>query len=126
VPVSPGGEKQIHWEVQADCKKVPPGEPVDIIYEHVSPGLFVREGSGSATLAFDVELETVELNRWLLLPTGKEYRTFKLIRYEWGKPDTVENVKLVTEYLADDFTILAFKLLALKPGYTYELTWYYR
>ena len=27
---------------------------------------------------------------------------------------------------SNDFTILAFKLLALKAGYTYELTWFYR
>ena len=49
-----------------------------------------------------------------------------MIRYETGKPEATENVKLVTEYLADDSTILAFKLLALKPGYTYEITWFYR
>jgi hypothetical protein len=35
-------------------------------------------------------------------------------------------VKVVTEYLGDDYTILAFKLLALKAGYTYEITWFYR
>jgi len=35
-------------------------------------------------------------------------------------------VKIVSEYLADDYTILAFKLLSLKAGYTYELTWLYR
>jgi hypothetical protein len=33
---------------------------------------------------------------------------------------------LPTSFVADDFTIFAFKLLALKPGYTYELTWFYR
>jgi hypothetical protein len=60
------------------------------------------------------------------MPQGREYRSFKVIRYEMGKPETAENVKLVTEYLADDFTILAFKLLALKAGYIYEITWFYR
>jgi hypothetical protein len=49
-----------------------------------------------------------------------------LIRYKFGKPETAENVNLVTEYLANDFTILAFKLLALKAGYTYEISWSYR
>ena len=29
---------------------------------------------------------------------------------------------IVTEFLAEDYTILAFKLLALKPGYTYEVS----
>jgi len=120
------GDRQVHWQAGADFRKVPAGESVDIIYEHMSPGRFLREGPGSTTLAFDVELETVELTRWLLLPKGREYRTFQLIRYPTGKPEAAENVKLVTEFLADDYTILAFKLLALKAGFTYEITWYYR
>jgi hypothetical protein len=121
-----GGEKRVHFEVGADFTKVPVGQAVDLIYEHQSPGLFLRDGVGSTTLAFDVEAETVELSRWLLLPQGKQYRSFQVIRYEFGNPDTAENVNLVTEYLADDFSILAFKLLALKGGYTYEITWSYR
>jgi predicted acylesterase/phospholipase RssA len=119
-------EKLVHWEIGADFAKVPRGDSVDLIYEHLSPGLFLRDGVGSTTLAFDVEAETVELTRWLLLPRGEEYRSFQIIRYETGKPQTTEEVKVVTEYLAEDFTILAFKLLALKAGYTYELTWFHR
>jgi hypothetical protein len=120
------GEKLAHWEIGVDFQKVPAGDPVDIIYEHSSPGLFLRNGADSTTLTFEVEAETVELTRWLLLPQGREYRSFQLIRYQTGKPDTAESVKVVTEYLAEDYTILAFKLLALKAGYTYELTWSYR
>ncbi len=123
---NPRGEKQVRWEATVDFQKVPDGESLDIIYEHLSPGEFLRHVEGSTTLTFDVEVETAELNRWLLLPQGKEYRSFNLIRYETGKPDAVEQVRLVTEYLADDYSILAFKLLSLKAGYTYELTWYYR
>ena len=119
------GEKQVRWEAAVDFEKVPAGDTVDIIYEHLSPGEFLRQGDGSTTLTFDVEAETAELSRWLLLPKGKEYRTFHLIRYETGKPGDAENVNVVTEYLAEDSTILAFKLLSLKPGYTYEITWYY-
>ena len=81
---------------------------------------------GSTTLSFAVEAETVEISRWLLLPKGKQYRAFQLIRYETGKPETAEDVEVVTRYVADDFTILAFKMLALKAGYTYEITWFYR
>jgi len=121
-----GGEKQVHWELGVDFRKVPAGDIVDIVYEHISPGLFLREGVDSTTLSFNVEVETVELSRWLLLPQGKEYRTFQLIRYPTGKPEKPENVKIVTEYRAEDSTILAFKLLALKPGYTYEITWFYK
>ena len=123
---SRSGEKLVHWEVGADFRKVPAGDSVDLIYEQFSPGLSLIEGVGSNTLAFDVEAETVELTRWLLLPEGKEYRTFQLIRYQTGQPGTAENVQVATEYLAEDFTILAFKLLSVKAGYTYELTWFYR
>ena len=123
---APGSEGPTHWEVHADFTKVPPGESVDIVYEHMSPGLFVREGNGVVTLAFEVEVETVELTRWLMLPEGRQFRDYRLIRYETGKPESTEEVKVVTRYLAQDNSILAFKLLALKPGYTYELTWFYR
>lgn len=125
-PASPGSEARVRWETHTDFKKIPPGESVDIVYEHISPGLFVIEGKGAATLTFEVETETVELIRWLLLPEGREFHDFRLIRYEMGKPETAEIVKVVTRYLAEDYSILAFKLLALKPGFTYELTWYYR
>jgi hypothetical protein len=47
------------------------------------------------------------------------------VRYEKGKPETMEVFKFATEYLAANYSILAFKLLALEPGYVYELTWYY-
>jgi len=112
--------------VGADFQKVPAGDSVDIVYEHLSPGLFLHEGVGSMGLSFDVETETVKLSRWLLLPQGKEYRSFNLIRYETGKPETAQHVDVVTRYVAEDFTILAFKLLSLKTGYTYEITWFYR
>ncbi len=120
------GEKRVHWEVGTSFQKVPAGDAVDIVYEHISPGTFLRKGAGFATLAFEVEAETVELTRWLLLPQGRQYRTYQLIRYQTGKLETTENVKVVTEYLAKDYTILAFKLLSVEAGYTYEITWFYR
>jgi hypothetical protein len=60
------------------------------------------------------------------LPKGKEYRSFRIVRYQAGKPDTAEAVKIVTEYLAEDSTILAYKLLSVDAGYTYEVTWFYK
>lgn len=120
------GERQVHWEVGVDFRKVPPGDFVDIVYEHTSPGRFLRDGIGSTTMPFEVEVETVEMTRWLLMPQGREYRNFQLIRYPTGKPEAAENIKLVTRFLAEDNTILAFKLLALKPGFTYEITWFYQ
>jgi hypothetical protein len=125
-PVSAPGENLRHWQVGADFQKVPSGATADIVYEHISPGLFLRPGIGSTSMALAIEVETVELSRWLLLPRGREYRTWQLIRYLTGSPEVVESVTPVTEFRSNDYTILAFKLLALKAGYTYELTWFYR
>jgi len=119
------GQRLVHWTVGVDLKRVPPGEVVDLVYEHISPGIFVTEGMSSNTLSYTVEAPTVELTRWLLMPRGKKYKSFQLIRYRTGNPDGAESVKLTTEYLPGDKDILAFKLLALEAGYTYELSWFY-
>jgi predicted acylesterase/phospholipase RssA len=123
---SPDREKLTHWEVGVDFRSVPSDEGAEIIYEHSSPGRFLREGIGSVTMAFDVEVETVELSRWLLMPEGKEYSRYQITRHKIGNPEFPENVRVVTQYVSEDRTILAFKLLGLDPGYTYELTWFYR
>ena len=43
-----------------------------------------------------------------------------------AKPEKVEPVKVVTEYLAEESTILAYKLLSLNADYTHEVTWIYK
>jgi hypothetical protein len=63
---------------------------------------------------------------WALMPAGKEYTDFHIVRHETGTHEKVEPVRVVTEYLASDYTILAFKLLSLKAGYTYEVNWNYK
>jgi len=35
-------------------------------------------------------------------------------------------VRVVTEYLAEQSSIIAFKLLSLDSGYSYEVSWSYR
>jgi hypothetical protein len=120
------GEKKCRWEASVDFGKVPAGESVELLEEHLSPADFLQHNEGSTTLTFEIQVQTAELTRWILMPEGREYRSFSLVRYERGKPEKAEAVKFVTEYLAEDYTILAFKLLSLKPGYTYELSWYYK
>ena len=66
------------------------------------------------------------MTAWILIPEGKEYQSFRIVRYETGKPENVEAVKVVTEYLAEEYSILAFKLLSLKSGYTDVVSWTYR
>jgi hypothetical protein len=120
------GEKMVRWEVDADFSKVLAGDLVDVIYEHISPGTFLRRGDGWSSIAFHTQTDMAEVTRWFLLPQGKEYQSFRVLQWESGKPETVEPVRLVNEFLADDSTILAFKLLSVKAGLTHEITWYYK
>jgi predicted acylesterase/phospholipase RssA len=120
------GEKMVRWEVSADITDVPAGELVDLAYEHISPGQFVRRGANSTSIQYQIQTDTAEVTRWFLLPRGKEYRSFRVIRWQRGKPEKIEPVKIVNEYLANDSTILAFKLLSVKGGYTHEVTWFYK
>jgi hypothetical protein len=123
---SPSNERSCRWEVCYDFHAVPAGEYVDLLMEERSPGSYLKRGQNGAVLTFVLQAETDELTTWILMPKGEEYQNFRLVRFETSKPDKVEAVKIVTEYLADDYSILAFKLLGLKPGYTYELSWTYR
>jgi hypothetical protein len=119
-------QKACRWQASFDFQKVAAGDFVDLIVEYDSPGRYLQRGESSTAMPFEIQAETAEPTTWVLMPEGLEYRSFRIIRYEKGKPERVEAVKVVTEYLAEDFTILAFKLLALKPGYTYEVSWSYR
>jgi predicted acylesterase/phospholipase RssA len=119
-------EKSYRYEVSVDLTKVPAGQIVDLIYEHSSPGLFVQRGEISTTVAFRTEFESAELTRWFLLPSGREYQNFQILRYETGKAETAELVKGVTEYLSEDSSIIAFKMASVKARYTFEVTWFYK
>jgi predicted acylesterase/phospholipase RssA len=120
------GEKTCRFEMNVDFQKVPVGDAVDLIYEHYSPGVFLQRGDSSTTMSFRSEADTAEVTRWFLMPRGRDYRSFRIVRYETGKPETAEPVKGFSEYLAEDSTILAFKLMSVKGGYTFEVTWFYR
>ena len=60
------------------------------------------------------------------MPRGREYRSFNISRHQTGKPETSEAFRPVTEYLADDYTIIAFKLVNLAPGWTYQVRWVFK
>jgi hypothetical protein len=123
---APPEDKQTRWQVTWDFERVPAGEYVDIMYEHYSPAVFLRRGDDSTSVAIHMQADTAEVTRWFLMPEGKEYKDFRIVRYQTGKPETMEAVPVVTEYLADDYTILAYKLLCTKAGYTYEVIWHYK
>jgi hypothetical protein len=120
------GEKGCRWEASFDCRTVPPGEYMDLLIEYQSAGQFVHTDENSITIPLNVRAEIAEQTVWLLMPSGKRYTNFRVIRHEQGRPQKVETVRVVTEYLATDHTILAFKLLSLDAGYVYEVNWTYR
>jgi hypothetical protein len=86
-------------------------------------GQYLQRCGDGTVLVFPIYADTAELTAWTLMPEGKEYQSFHVVRYETAKPENAETVKVVTEYLAEEFTIIAFKLLSLNSGYTYEVTW---
>jgi hypothetical protein len=119
-------EAACQFEVSLDLSKVPNGQFVDVIYEHYSRGVFLQRGEISTTVAFRSEVDALEVTRWFLLPRGKEYRSYQILRYETGKPGTAEVVKGLTDYMVDDPSIIAFKMASVKAGYTLEVTWIYK
>lgn len=121
------GQKRCYWEVTYDFRKVPAGDSVELRLDYQYSWQIYHRGDTSTTHRFHVPAETAELARWILMPAGRQYsRGFRFIRYQQGKPETVEPMHFVTEYLPEDYTILAYKLLDLKPGYMYEVTWSYQ
>jgi hypothetical protein len=126
LPSTKAGEEQCRWQVSYDFGRVPAGEYVDLKMEKHSHGQYLHGDGDNFALGFQVLAETAELTMWILMPRGKEYRSFRIIRHLTDKPSEAEKVRIVSEYLADDYKIIAFKLLALKPGYTYEVGWMYK
>ena len=120
---SPSAEKECQWEVIYDFQQVLPGEPVDLLIEDLRSGGSVQNNEESTAISFPARTDMAEMTVWVLMPAGKEYRSFRILRKGQGK---VEEVKVASEYLAEDSTILAFRLLSVKANCTYELQWYYK
>jgi hypothetical protein len=86
------GDKQRRWPATWNFDRVPPGEYVDLIYEHVSPAVFLHREDGGSSVAIHMVVDTAEVTRWFLMPQGKEYKNYRILRYPTGKPETVEPV----------------------------------
>jgi hypothetical protein len=119
------GEKRFQWQVAYDFRPVPSGDSIDLLVEYYSPGHYLLHSDSGTTLPIQIRTATAEFIVWILLPPGKEYKNWRVARYPQEQPGKVEHVKVVTEYLATDSTILAFKMLSLKPGDMYEVQWFY-
>jgi predicted acylesterase/phospholipase RssA len=126
VESSASGREECRWEADFDFLGVPAGDFVELVLDERSPGQYLEGGQGGAGITFHVSLDTGELATWLLMPRGKEYRSFHINRHQTGKPETAEAFRPVTQYLADDSTVIAFKLVSLDPGWTYQVRWDYK
>lgn len=86
----------------------------------------MRHSGNSMIVPLNVRGDTAEVTVWILMPLGRQYSDFRVIRYEAGQADKVEAVEPITRYMATDFTILAFKLLSVEARYNYEVGWTYK
>jgi hypothetical protein len=120
------GGKSCRFEASVDLRKVPAGATVDLIYEHVSPGNFVTRCEGGTRVETKLEADTAEVTRWIFMPAGKEYVSFRVFQFEVGKPETFEQVTPVTEFLARDYTVIGYKLLQFKASTGHEVQWSYK
>jgi len=119
-------QKEARWQAIYDFRQVPVGDPIDIIVEDYSPGIYLRRNENTSVIPIPIYTPTSELTLWILLPTGREYKSWRVVRYPREKPQSVDTVQVVTQYLSEDNSILAFKMLALKPDATYEVQWLYK
>ncbi len=117
--------KRYRWDAVFDLTKAPAGVPIDLITEIQSPGIFLRGNESGTGMGFSIEAETAELSQWVLMPVDRKHGGFRYIRYKKDQPETAEEKRFVTQYLAKDHSILAFKLLSLDPGYEHEISWNY-
>jgi predicted acylesterase/phospholipase RssA len=117
--------KNYRWEAVFDFTKASVGKPTDVIIEVQAPGIFLRGSESTTGMEFSIDAETGELAQWVLMPKGREYKNFRYIYFKQGHPETAEEKAFYTRYLARDHSILAFKLLALDPGYEHEISWQY-
>jgi hypothetical protein len=49
-----------------------------------------------------------------------------VFQFEVGKPETIEQITPVTEFLAHDYSVIGYKLLLLKGHTGHEVQWTYK
>lgn len=114
------------WEAIFDFARVPAGKPVELLIEVQSPGMFLRGSESNSGMLFGIDTETAELSQWVLMPKGRDFKRYRYVFYKKGEPGTAKEGVFTTEYLSDDSTVLAFKILSLEPGYDHEIFWDYK
>ncbi len=96
-------QTEYRWHAVYDFQHVPAGEFVDLLVDYHTPGRDLQRGGNGTAMTFPIRADTAELTAWILMPEGKQYESFRIVRYETETPEKVEEVKVVTEYLAEEF-----------------------
>jgi predicted acylesterase/phospholipase RssA len=123
---SADSQKSSRWEVSYDFRTVPTGEHRELLVQYHTLGEFLNRREHGSSFSFQTYLPTDDMFLWILMPEGEPYTAFHITRHPSGRPEKTEPVKVVTEYLAADSAVLAFKLQAVQPGYTYMVSWSYK
>ena len=121
------GEKLVHWEIGADFEKVPAGDSVDIIYEHLSPGLFLREGVGFIHAGIRCRGGNGRADAVAAAARGQRVSHLSVDSLPDGKARGRRERE--GRHRVSGRRLLRFwrlSCLSLKAGYTYEITWFYR
>jgi hypothetical protein len=109
-----------------DFNKMPVGETVDLVTEVVAREGIEMDADGEQGVTFVVEAPTASASFWLLLPEGRTYRSFDLLRFPRNQPEQVESIEPMHRLVASTQSMIGFSLLAVQPGYRYECRWVYR
>ena len=75
------------------------------------------------TIEFPAQVSEVSL--WILMPPKRPFRSWRVER-QTKETALVEALQPATEFLSDNYQILAFRMLDVQPKYRYEITWYYK
>jgi predicted acylesterase/phospholipase RssA len=101
--------------------------PMAVTASSAFPGLF-REPRPKRlqSASFSVDADTGVLNFWVLLPEGKLLQSFDLLRIPAAKGSAPELITPASHMDTPDGDLLAFSLLSVKPGFTFECRWTHR
>src|SRR5436305_10147130 len=73
------------------------------------------------------------LSMWILMPQGKPYASWLVIRRSDSRGRTddpkradVEVVTPIEQFISNDSSIIGFELVGVKGGYTYDIYWTYK
>ena len=113
------------WEISCDFTDVPAGEWKDILVESQIPATFLRNSLDSAHMTIEFPAQVSSVSFWILMNPKRPFRSWRVDR-QTKETAAAEALQPATEFLSDNYQILAFRLLDVQPKYRYQITWYYK